>query len=50
MTKSRLKVETIEISGIATALKTLRRPFKSEERSKVNSTSDSVIALFNKDY
>ncbi len=50
MTKNRLKVETIEISGIATALKTLRRPFKLEERSKVNSTSDSVIVLFNKDY
>jgi hypothetical protein len=47
MTKNRLKVETIEISGIATALKTLRRPFKLEVRSEVNSNYDSIIGLPN---
>ena len=47
MTKNRLKVETIEIVGIATALRTLRKPFKLEERSKLNSTFDSIILLSN---
>lgn len=47
MTKNRLKVETIEISGIATALKTLRRPFKLEERSEVNSSFNNFIGVNN---
>ena len=50
MTKNRLKVETIEIVGIATALRTLRKPFKLEERSKLNSTFDSIILLSNNGY